>query len=886
MKREPLWRRYLRFWGPDPEGDVRDEFSFHLETKIEELISAGMRADDARREAERQFGPLHPVQTECYRISKRRQDRASFVEYLGGWWRDVQYAFRVLRKNRASTAVALLIFAVGIGATTAVFTLLDQMIYRPLPVREPSKLVFVSTTERTPPYDAYANLRDQNQTLSGLAAVGGHRVSEHRQREKIANPAIGIAVSGNFFDILGITASVGRTLTPSDDRAGAANMAVISHRFWTRRYGQKADALGGVIHLRDIPFTIVGVLPERFYGLSKGRNPDVYFPLWSLREMYDLQETFGSTQVEPVGRLKPGTTLEQAESNLQVLWSRFLSEWAPSDPLGQRRLQQFLKSRIDCKDASTGYAGASGEAGLSLKLLAAIVGILLLMGCANVACLLIARGGARRHEIATRLALGASAARILRASLVETCLLAVAGGAAGFAASYWFQRLLLSAFQWQDRPIDLSPDWRVAGFGLGVSLLTGLLCGFIPAIQLLRGGQIGPSQRVVRFGSGTALVVVQIALSLTMVAGAAVFLRSYENLRSVPLGFSAENVSVMILEKQDPESSETPIRPAVELAAALRGVAGIEAAAVADLATFSGVSISYPVRLRGEPADGAQRSNVLLVGPDYFAALRTRLLLGRGFTERDSGTAPRVAVLGESLAHRLFPGQNAVGQTVRLTDQYEAEVVGVAEDIKYGTVKEAPPNLIYLSAFHSPGDASSGVATIQIRSRFPAGDVAELVRERIRAQSLAINLYSFSALADNIGASYRQDRIRMLATGAFSVLALFLITAGIYGLMAYSVARRTREIGVRMAVGSTSGSIQCLVLKESSRLIVLGIIAGVPGALAVMKAISGVVFGLSPIDGISLTIAVLLVSVTGFVASIGPARRAARLDPVNALRME
>ncbi len=235
----------------------------------------------------------------------------------------------------------------------------------------------------------------------------------------------------------------------------------------------------------------------------------------------------------------------------------------------------------------------------------------------------------------------------------------------------------------------------------------------------------------------------------------------------------------------------------------------------------------------------------------------------------------------------MFSGRNAVGNRVRLTDQYEAEVVGVAEDIKYGTVKEAPPNLIYLSASHGPpGGGRSGVATIQIRSRLSPGDVAELVRERIRAQSLGLSLFSSSALADDIGASYRQDRIRMLATGTFSVLALSLITAGIYGLMAYSVARRTREIGVRMAVGSTSGSILRLVLKESSRLVILGILVGVPGALVVMKAISGLVFGLSPLDGISLAIAVLILAVTSLAASIGPARRAARLDPVIALRLE
>jgi ABC-type antimicrobial peptide transport system permease subunit len=263
------------------------------------------------------------------------------------------------------------------------------------------------------------------------------------------------------------------------------------------------------------------------------------------------------------------------------------------------------------------------------------------------------------------------------------------------------------------------------------------------------------------------------------------------------------------------------------------------------------------------------------------------LRAGRGFTERDNERAPRVAVLGESLARRLFADRNPVGNTVRLTDQYEAEVVGVAQDIRYATVKEDPPNLIYLSVLHGPpGAGRSGVATIQVRSRFSSGDIAEMVRERIRSEHLRITLHSASSLADDIGASYRQDRVRMQATGIFGLLALSLITAGIYGLMAYSVARRTREIGIRMAVGSTSGRIVRLVLKESSRLVILGIIVGVPGALAVMKAISGMVFGLSPIDGVSLGVAALILVGGGIVASIGPASRAARLDPVRALRVE
>jgi predicted permease len=891
MNREPLWRRYLRFWGQDPEADIRDEFTFHLEAKIDELVAGGMGHAEARQEAERQFGPVRGVQRECYRISKRRQDRVTLAEYFDGWWRDLHYSSRVLRRHKASTAVAVLIFAVGIGATTALFTLLDRLVYSPLPVRVPSELVFVSTTAAAPTYEAFLQMREATQAFSSLAAIGSYGVSERRDRDKIAEPADGLAVSGNFFETLGTHAIAGRTLSSADDsRAGASFVAVISYRFWTRRYNRASDAVGGTIYLRNLPFTIVGVLSREFYGVSKGLDPDVYVPLGTVRQLHGLKESEASSvQVEPIGRLKPGITLQQAQSNLQTIWDRYLGDSATTGTLAERRRKQLLNSRIACKDASRGYSGARGESGRSLNLLAGIVVVLMLMGCANVACLLIARGVARHREIATRLSLGAGTARILRQSLLESCLLAIGGGIAGLAASYWLQQLLLVAFNWQNRPIDVSPDWRTFTFGLSVSLLTGLLCGLAPATQLLRGGHLALNQErtVIRIGSGKALVVVQVALSLVMVAGAAVFLRSYQNLRSVPLGFSAEGVSVILLSDIDPESSEAPLRPSLRLAESLRRVPGIEGATVADLAAFSGGSISYPVRISESPLEAPVQSRVLLVGRSYFGTMRTRLLAGRGITDRDNETSPKVAVLGQSLARRLFSTQSPLGRRVRLTERYEAEVVGVAEDIKYGTVKQAPPNLIYLSVFHGPpGGGRSGMATLQVRSRFSPGDVAALVREQIRVERLRAAVYSSSALADDIGASYRQDRIRMLATSIFGLLALSIITAGIYGLMAYSVARRTREIGVRMAVGSTSARIVRLVLAESSRLLLLGILIGVPGALAVMKALSGMVFGLSPVDGVSVAVAVLILAGVGVAASAGPALRASRLDPVRALRME
>lgn len=899
MKREPAWRRYLRFWGPDPAFDIDDEFQFHLQTKTEALIAAGWRPDEARREAARQFGPLRDVRKECAAISLGRQAKASRAEYFAGWARDLQYAVRMLLKARASTAAAILILAVGIGASTAVFTFLDRLLLAPLPVPEPSRLQLVSCSgfARFPDggrikmscrYDAYLRLRDENQAFSGLAAIGGLNIVERRGRDKIDHPAEVQSVSGNFFDVLGAPPLLGRGLTPADDTAGSPLVAIASFRFWSNRYNRAADVLGRTVYLNDAPFTIVGVMPRGFAGIYKGADPDLYIPLARQPEIRK-GDSLNSANTSMFGRLKRSVSPGQAQANLQSLAQRFLAEQpaAGPGPGFQFRIEP-ASARVELEDGTRGVAGASGEKKRNLFLVGVIVALLLLMGCVNVTCLLLARGATRRHEMAIRLSLGATRARILRQAFVESSLLALAGGAAGLAVAFWANRLLVAAFQWQDRALDLSLDGRVLAFSVALSLIAGILFGLAPAIQFLRGGRLTFSQeRTVapRFASGRGLVVVEVALSLVMVAGAAVFVRSFQNLRSTPLGFSAERVSILRLGNPDGElHQKLPVVEASALADSLRGSRGIESVALADFATFHDSSVGYRVSRPDVAGFAPLNTSVLRVDPNYLAAFHIPLLAGRNFTARDDERAPNVAILGESAARHLFANENPLGKIVSLFRDDRTEIIGVAKDIKFRSVAAPAPDLLYQPL--PQGQNHAAEIKLQVRSRLAPGDLALKARALIGEQRLPLSLTSATALEDEIGATLINDRIRMQATGLFGILALLLITAGIYGLMAYSVAQRTREIGIRMAIGSTPSKIVRMVLKESLRLVAIGALLGLPGAYFVMKAVHSMVFELAPVDPVSLAAATAILIVTGAAATVAPAWRAAHLDPVRALRVQ
>lgn len=893
MKREPAWRRYLRFWGANPEGDVDDEFQFHLETKINELEACGLSAEEARREALRQFGAVAAARAQCVAISKSRERRAALMEYLNGWACDLRYAIRILRKAKASTAAAILILAVGIGATTAVFTIMDRVLYAPLPVPKPSDLVLVSHWSPdaegrrigvTFSYSEYAYLRDHNAVFEGLAAETFLDARERRAHEKIERPAEATPISGNYFDVLDVRPLAGRSLSPADDRRSAAShVAVASYRFSSRRYEQPPDAVGKTVYLNNVPFTIIGVMPPGFYGTQKGYDPDLYVPLASMPELFDWIDLNGDAYVRAIGRMRRGMELAHAQSDLEVLWRQLLATGTTQTPKGDR---------IACESGARGYVSIRDEQRRSLELLGAIVALLLLIGCTNVACLQMARGATRQHETAIRLSLGASRVRILRQSFVESCVLALAGGVGALAVAQWADRLLLVAFHWQKRPIEIAPDGRVLAFALAVSLISAVLFGLIPAVQLLRGGRVPLTQEhsVAPFSSGKVLVGVEVALSLILVAGAAVFVRSFQNLRSVPTGFVADHVSVVrLLPNVDDDTAKPPLREAAALAETVRATAGFQSVTLADFVIFNDAYVLSTLRTLGDPQINGM--HLLNVDRGYWETLRIPLIVGRVFTERDDEHAPRVAVLSESLAKRLFPHQNPLGQRILVggaTRQPkpgdETEVVGIVKDTKFTSVAAPSPDIVYLPLFQ--GETNSRGVVLEARSSMNPPALKAMVLARIRDAHLPLVVQSATALNDEIVASLSDDYIRMRASSLFGGLALALIASGLYGLVAYSVARRTREIGIRMAVGSSAAGIMGLMVRQSLRLVAVGVVIGIPGAVAVMRAVSGMVFGLPSVDYASLGIAAVLLGIAGLAASFVPAWRGAHLDPVSALRVQ
>ncbi len=879
MKREPVWRRYLRFWGPTPDQDVDDEFSFHIAAKTDELIEAGRSPAEARQEALRRFGPMLPVHSECKELRRGLEARASRLERITAWRRDLSYAARVLLRAKGASAAAVVILALGIGGVTAVFTLLDRLLYKPLPVPNAGELVLIRTMSNGNPstirYADYAFLRDNNSTLSGLAGYGAYRMQERTGD----HPAQAAPVTGNFFETLRVSAVAGRGLQPQDDRPGAPRVAVASHAFATARFGNPNEAVGKNVRLNDDVYTIVGVLPASFASIWKASTRgDLYVSIAAMAESYHLdlsKEQYGSMYV--FGRRKPGVALVSVQANLETQL---------------RQVSNAKGVRVLAEDGSAGYQGIQGESMRSLQLLGVILAALLVMTCINVGCLSLARGAARQQEMTVRLALGAGKFRIARQILAECCLLSFAGGIAGFGVAVVAERLMLAGLRFTEQQVNLALDGRVLAFGLGASLLTGLLCGLAPVFQLLRDGRLSQnSQRPLgAFSSGRTLVVAEIALSVVMVAGAAIFLRGYANLRSTPLGFDARDVVAVRLSLKDGSAPSgqleaTMLRAAAQVADRVRLDPRVSSAAVGTFLPFNEGSITYPVRR--EPGTAPRNAILMRVDPSYFDAMRIPVAAGPGFALTDDLSAPPVTMIGESLAKTLFPDTSVVGKGIFI-GRDRATVVGVVRDIKFGSVKQTAPVLLYLPVAQQVGQggASSGEAKLHLRTQLPPRDAEALARQTILAEKLPLTVGDTVSLEDEIGASYFNDTVRMQATTTLGGLALLLIAAGIYGLMSFWVSQRTREIGVRVAVGSSTSGILKLVLKQSLRLVALGLIVGVPCSILLVRYLASMIFEAPATDVVSVIFAAGVLIATGTLAAFVPAWRAAKLDPLTALRME
>ncbi len=831
---------------------------------------------------------------------------------MKSFWQDLRYAVRMLSKSPAFTAIAVLSLALGIGANTSIFSFVNAVLLRPLPVAEPERLVSVFSSRRANPYDVssypdYVDYRDKNEVFSGITAFSSAAVSLNSDDQTEALP--GLIVTGNYFDVLGVRAAMGRTFLPEEDRTpGAHPVAIISHGLWQRRFAGDPNAVGKQLLLNGQSFTVVGVAPANFNGTEAGQTKDIYLPMMMQAavlpprsdysgEMYpDLLSDRGDGWLNVIGRLKPGVTIGQAQAGIQTL--------------AKQLEQAYPKTNRD--KAATLYPVSKGDPrqrGTLLSvagLLMSVVGLVLLIACANVANLLLARASTRRREIGIRLALGASRGRLIRQLLTESMLLSALGGAVGLLLAVWTVDALRTYTPDNFFPFffDFNLDARVLLFTLLLSVLTGLVFGIAPALQASNPDLVNAlkDEAIMLPGKGSRrhfslrnlLVVAQVAVSLVLLIGAGLFLRSLRQAQRIDPGFDAENALVMrlntnLLRYTKPQGQEF-YRQVIERIEALPGV---QSATLTLAPPLNGSRHQTSVVVEGqESGEGADtiaesRRNTTLtssIGLRYFETLQIPLLRGREFTMQDREGAPGVAVVNETFVKRYLAGQDPIGKRIRLSGAKDPwlEVVGLARDSKYLTLGEAPAPFVYQPIAQR---YESGISLI-VRTKTDPTNFLAPVRREVQAIEKNLPVTDIRPMTELLGNSLYAARMGAVLLGVFGLLALLLAAIGLYGVMAYSVARRTREIGIRMALGAQRGDVLRLVLYEGMTLVGVGILFGLAGAFALTRLLASFLYGVSTTDPSTfIGIAVFLAAIA-LVANFIPARRATKVDPMIALRYE
>ena len=812
-------------------------------------------------------------------------------------WQDIRFGFRILLKSPAFTLVAALSLALGIGANTAVFSIINASLLKQLPVEEPERLVSVFTTDAKNPGNLptshlnYVDYRDQNQVFSSLLAYTFAQVS--LTRGETTEPVFGLVVSGNYFDVLGVKAALGRAFLPNEDKTpGASPVVVLSHGLWQRSFGGDASLVGKTISLNRHDFTVVGIFPEGFTGTDLGPGPDLWVPMMmhdQVQPGFDWYNERRGLFLNLVGRLKPGVSAEQAQASLKIFAGQ-LAQSFPKDNEGRgAKIVPLLQARID--------PDGSGQLLLASGVMMGVVALVLLIACANIANLLLARASARRKEIAMRLALGAGRARLIRQLLTESLVLSLVGGLAGFLTAFW-ARDLLRSFD----PVDGGPNtppvatlnFRVLGFTLLISLLSGIIFGLAPALQAskpdlvltLKGETSAPVRRAFGFNLRQVLVVIQVALSLVALISAGLFVRSLRNAQTVNPGFITENILLADF-NLGREGIAKPQgvnfqRQLVERVAALPGA---QAVTIASNSPFGGGLLRSVFLEDQAPAPNGRGVLVQLnnVGLRFFETLGIPLIAGRDFSEQDGENAPRVVIINQTMAKRFWPNQDAIGKRFRFFgDEFYREVIGVARDTKYNGLTEASIPFIYAPLLQNYADAG----TLHVRATGSAAQIAGAVRGVAKDLAANVPLLNVQTLGDRIDQSLDGTRAQTRLLAFFGLLALLLSSIGIYGVMAYSVAQRTREIGIRMALGARSQNVLSLVVRQGMTLVVSGVALGLIAAFAVTRLVGSLLFGVGAADPATFVIASL--SLVGVAALAGylPARRATKVDPLIALRQD
>ncbi|MEK6323147.1 MAG: ABC transporter permease [Acidobacteriota bacterium] len=834
-------------------------------------------------------------------LGQHLQDPNKRSSILGDLLQDLRYGLRLLRKSPGFTAVAVLSLALGIGANTALFSLINTILLRPLPVADPSQVVSVSLVTRPGSglglfsYPNYQDFRDKNDVLTGLAA---HRFAPMNLRpggnSEQSNERIwGYLVSGNYFDVLGVKAAVGRTFSPEEDRTpGAHPVVVLSHGCFERRFGADPDIVGQTIILNGRQFTIIGIAPEGFTGTERIFTPEIWAPSmmqsWIDPGAAGLEQRAGSGWFT-VGRLKPGVSAAQAEAALSMLAAELGHEYPQTN---EDTIVQLAPPGLVIPAARTPVLGFAG-------MLTVTVGLVLLIACANLAGLLLARATERRKEIAIRLALGASRSRLVRQLLTESMLLAAAGGGLGLLLAFWILDLVTAL-----KPplefaltIDLKTDWRVLNFTLLLSLLTGVLFGLIPALQATKP-DIAPAlkdetskgYRRSRLRSG--LIVAQIALSFVLLIAAGLMVRSLQRAQMAGPGFETEQAVVMSvnpsLQGYDEARAQEFYR---QLIARTESLPGVRSASVTSFLPLSLHYLGVHIHLEGQlPARGASVPEAMQgsIGLNYFGTMGIPLIAGRDFTAQDKKDAPSVAIVNETFARYFWPGQSAIGKRFRIgaDEGLLIEVIGAARDGKYFSLGEEPRPFVYRPLLQSyVGDASND-GTLIVRAVADPGVIIAAVRREVQQLDANLPVFNIKTLTEHMRLSLFPLRLGAAGVGSFGLLALALAAIGIYGVMAYAVSQRTHEIGIRIALGARPRDVLKLIVQQGVALAAMGLAIGLAAALALTHLMSSVLYGVSATDAMTFAVVVLLLTVVVLAASYLPARRAAKVDPMVALRYE
>jgi predicted permease len=907
----------------DKEAELHEELQFHLAEEIDEREAAGLRKEEARRAARRELGNLTLVEE-----NTRAAWGWTIVEQLG---QDLRYALRTMAASRLFTLLAVSSLALGIGANTAIYSFMDAILLRALPVADPESLVVLNWHARTArhdfvmhsisgttyedltggttagifPYPAFELFRKNDSIFS---IVFGHFPNSQARRLNLsfrgqARIASGVYVSGDYFRGLGVLPAAGRLVLPDDDRPGAPAVAVVSYGFCRRFLGGTGDA-GQSILIDNLPFTVVGVTPPEFFGVDPGSAPDVFLPLHT-NELLGAARQFGFRYtayldnnyywIHIMGRLRPGVSLAQAQAALAPAFQQWVAGTAVDD-----RQRANLPSLI-VKEGAGGLDSLRRRYSQPLRLLLMLVGLILALACANVANLLLARAAARRKEMALRLSVGAGRLRIVRQLLTESVLLASLGGVVGILFAIWgirFLTLLLANGQ-ANFTLHAELNWRVLGAAAALSLATGVLFGLAPALAATRVDVIPALKETAarlplmkhghsRLSAGRVLVVFQIAVSLLLLVAAGLFVRTLSNLESISLGFNRDNVLLFQLDARKAGHRDPEIVTFYgDLWKRFGEIPGVRSVTLSDDSLIR-AGFGLPIGLAGQPPGPGNR--ILTVGPAFFTTMQIPILAGRDFDERDRPGAPAVAVINEVFAKINFGDRNPLGQHVSLRARRveppvrDMEIVGVTGNARYGSLTQDIPPVVYLP--YNQGYPQPDQMVYALRTAGDPLQYVSSVRDIVRRADSRVPVSEVRTQTADIDQTINQEIVFAGLCSGFAVLALVIACVGLYGTVSYNVARRTGEIGIRMALGAQRSVVVRMVLREVMALAAVGLAAGLGAALATSKFVASFLYGLRANDPVALALAAMTLLTATLLAGYGPARRASRIDPMTALRHE